>query len=93
MNRTKYIFFQQGFEFLRQWIDVHRIRPLSQKMDAIIDAIELKSYLGLLNYYCGKCVPHLATSLHSFHDLLQKDTPWRWTEECENDLKRSKLQP
>ena len=97
LNRAKCIFFQQGLEFLGHWIDVNGIRPLPQKMDAIVDAksptnvTELKSYLGLLNYY-GKFVPDLATILHPLHDLLQKDATWKWTEECERAFVRSKEQ-
>ncbi|KAL9975232.1 hypothetical protein ACROYT_G012366 [Oculina patagonica] len=52
---------------------------------------ELKSYLGLLNYY-DKFVPELATILRPLHDLLQKDAPWKWTEECERAFVRSKEQ-
>ena len=44
---------------------------------------ELKSYLGLLNYY-GKFLPNLATILHPLHDLLQKDGA------CESAFLKSK---
>ena len=52
---------------------------------------ELKSYLGLLNYY-GKFLPNLATTLHPLYDLLQKDRPWKWTEACERVFVKSKKQ-
>lgn len=52
---------------------------------------ELKSYLGLLNYY-GKFVSNLATTLHPVHGLLQKDASWQWTEECESAFRRGKEQ-
>lgn len=97
LNRAKCVFFQQGLEFLGHWIDVHGIRPLPQKVDAIVNTksptnvTELKSYLGLLNYY-GKFVPNLATTLHPLHGLLQKDTSWQWTEECESAFRKSKEQ-
>ena len=52
---------------------------------------ELKSYLGLLTY-SGKCLPNLATTLPTFHDLLQKERPWRWTEGCERAFFKSKKQ-
>lgn len=35
------------------------------------NVMELKSYVGLLNYY-GKFLPSLVTTLHPLHDLLQK---------------------
>ena len=52
---------------------------------------ELKSYLGLLTY-SGKCLPNLATTLPTLHDLLQKERPWRWTEGCERAFFKSKKQ-
>ena len=69
LNPARCIFFQSGLEFLGHWIDKNGIRPLPQKMDAVMQAksptnvTELKSYLGLLNYY-GKFLPN------PLHDLL-----------------------
>ena len=97
LNPAKCIFFQSGLEFLGHWIDKNGIHPLPQKMDAVMQAksptnvTELKSYLGLLNYY-GKFLPNLATTLHPLHDLLQKDRPWKWTEACERVFVKSKKQ-
>ena len=97
LNPAKCIIFQSGPEFLGHWIDKNGIRPLPQKMDAVMQAksptnvTELKSYLGLLNYY-AKFLPNLATTLHPLHDLLQKDRPWKWTEECERAFVKSKRQ-
>ena len=82
---------------LGHWIDKKGISPLPQKMDAVMQAksptnvTELKSYLGLLNYY-GKFLPNLATTQHPLHDLLQKDRPWKWTEACERVFVKSKKQ-
>ena len=96
-NPAKCIFFQPGLEFLGHWIDQRGIRPLPQKMKAIVEAnsptnvTELKLYLGLLNYY-GKFLPNLATILHPLNDLLQKDRACRWTEECESTFVKSKRQ-
>jgi len=42
---------------------------------------ELRSFLGLLNYY-GKFIPNLATTLHPLNTLLQKDRKWNWSKEC-----------
>ena len=97
LNPAKCIFFQSGLEFLGHWIDKNGIRPLPQKMDTVMQAksptnvTELKSYLGLLNYY-NKFLPNLATTLHPLHDLLQKDRPWKWTEACERVFVKSKKQ-
>ena len=63
-------------------------------MDASQESLsvtDLKSYLGLLNYY-GKFLPNLATTPHPLHDLLQKDGPWKWTEEYERAFVENKKQ-
>ena len=36
---------------------------------------ELKSFLGLLNYYC-KFLPNLSSTLHPLSCLLQKSSSW-----------------
>ena len=40
---------------------------------------ELKSFLGLLNYY-HKFLPDLSTTLAPLHQLLQKDAKWIWSQ-------------
>ena len=97
LNPAKCIFFQSGLEFLGYWIDKNGIRPLPQKMEGVMQAksptnvTELKSHLGLLNYY-AKFLPNLVTTLRPLHDLLQKDRPWKWTEACERAFVKSKKQ-
>ena len=97
LNPTTCIFLQSGLEFFGHWIDKNGIRPLPQKIDPVMQAksptnvTELKSYLGLLNYY-GKFLPNLATTLHPLHDFLQKDRPWKWTEACKRAFVKSKKQ-
>ena len=97
LNPARCIFFQSGLEFLGHWIDKNGIRPLPQKMDALMQAksptnvTELKSYLRLLNCY-GNFLPDLATTLHPLHDLLQKDRSWTWTEAYNRAFVKSKKQ-
>ena len=50
---------------------------------------ELKSFLGLLNYY-HKFLPDLATLLVPLHQLLRKDTKWMWTHNQEEAFKQAK---
>ena len=42
---------------------------------------ELRSFLGLLNYY-GKFIPKLSTIIHPLNNLLQVSQKWQWTPEC-----------
>ena len=50
---------------------------------------ELKSFLGLLNYY-GKFAPRLASMLAPLYELLRKHQPWRWTERQDGAFNRAK---
>ena len=43
---------------------------------------ELKSFLGLVNYY-AKFLPNLATVLAPLYHLLRKDVKWKWKSEQE----------
>ena len=42
---------------------------------------QLRSFLGLLNYY-GKFIPNLASIIHPLNALLRNDCKWKWSEEC-----------
>lgn len=50
---------------------------------------ELKSYLGLLNYY-GRFLPSLSTLLAPLHELLRRDVHWFWKEKQEEVFQNSK---
>ena len=75
--------------YLGHRIDAVGLHPLHDKVQAIKDApkpqsvTELKSFLGMLTYY-GKFLPNLSSVLHPLHELLKKDTPWRWGLEQES---------
>ena len=62
------------------------------KVSAIVNApalrnvTELRSFLGLVNYY-GKFLPDLATALSPLYQLLQKQK-WTWGNSQEKPLKR-----
>lgn len=76
-------------------IDAKGLHPSESKVRAIRDAptptnvTELKSFLGLLNYY-HKFLPDLATLLAPLHQLLRKDTKWMWTHNQEEAFKQAK---
>ena len=50
---------------------------------------ELRSYLGLVNYY-AKFLENLSTVLHPMNCLLQSNTPWCCTKKCEESFVKSK---
>ena len=71
------------------------VHPLADKIEAIrnaprpTDVSQLKSYLGLLNYY-GKFMPNLSTLLHPLYALLQQNQSWVWSKACEQAFQQSK---
>ena len=73
--------------------------PVDAKARAIKEAptptnpSEVKSYLGMLNFY-GKFMPDLLSTLEPLHKLLRKDICWKWgTEQQEAfDLAKNRLQ-
>ena len=64
-------------------VDKEGIRPTEEKMEAVLEApqpqnvAELRSYLGLINYY-GRFIANLSSILTPLNDLLKKGAVWRW---------------
>ena len=50
---------------------------------------ELKSFLGLINYY-HRYLQNFLFFLKPLHCLLIKETPWKWTEKENNSLNKVK---
>ena len=88
LNRQKCEFMQTKMVFQGHIIDVDGIHPTSEKVEAIIRAPapenvgELRSWLGLVNYY-GKFLNNMATCLKPLYELLHQDAVWQWTHECQ----------
>lgn len=95
IKQSKCAFLQDSVEYLGYRIDAQGLHPTADKVEAIVNApapqnvTELRSFLGLLNYY-GKFVANLSTLLHPLHQLLQADTPWKWSQQCEDAFKACK---
>jgi hypothetical protein len=91
LNQVKCRFFQQEIQYLGHKLSADGIRPLQGKLEAIQKAkrptnvSELKSLLGMINYY-GKFLPNLATTLHPLYSLLQHDVRWFWSNDCEQSF-------
>lgn len=73
----KCAFLQSSVDYLGHRVSAEGLHPLDAKKDAIIQAPEpenlqqLRSYLGLLNYY-GRFIPNLATVAHPLNNLLKE---------------------
>ena len=60
-----------------------------QKAPSPKNVQELRSFLGLLNYY-GKFIPNLASLIRPLNSLLRHDCQWKWSDECEAVFKEAK---
>ncbi|KAK7901534.1 hypothetical protein WMY93_018303 [Mugilogobius chulae] len=95
LRRNKCTFLQDEVEYLGYRVDAHGLHPLDKKVKAIQEApaptnvTELKSFLGLLNYY-NKFLPNLATRLAPLHELLRHDVRWKWNKEQEQAFQNAK---
>ena len=77
LQRQKCTFMQPSVEYLGHRISAAGLHPSEEKVRAIVDApvpkdvTQLRSFLGLLNYY-GKFLPQLPSTLAPLYALLQK---------------------
>ena len=78
LKKSKCAFLQKSVTYLGHRIDADGIHPTQEKLTAIEEApapqnvSELRSYLGMLNYY-HKFLKNLSTLLAPLHELLRAD--------------------
>ena len=95
LKREKCVFLAPEVTYLGHRISSAGIHPTEEKVRAVklapqpTNVSELKSYLGLINYY-GKFMPNLATVLAPLHELLRKNTKWKWGPDQERAFAESK---
>ena len=83
LKRGKCAFMLDGVSYLGHVISSEGLRMEDSKVKAIIDApdpkdlSELRSFLGLVNYY-SKFLPNLATTLSPLYRLLRQSSAWYW---------------
>ena len=83
LKREKCQFSLQKIEYLGHVISSKGLEPAASKVTAIVDAPsprnvpQLKSLLGLVNYY-GKFLPNLSTTLAPLYELLRQGVKWQW---------------
>ncbi|KAK6169531.1 hypothetical protein SNE40_020570 [Patella caerulea] len=95
VNYKKCKFLQPTCEGLGHKLDKDGIHPTNEKVTAIQNAplptsvTELKSYLGLINYY-HKFMDNLSSVLAPLYKLLRNEEPWHWGKDQQNAFDRSK---
>ncbi|KAH1021616.1 hypothetical protein HUJ04_011112 [Dendroctonus ponderosae] len=90
-RKTEYnaVLFEYGQKSILNLVSSEGLKPVKEKIKAILDApsptsvTPLKSYLGLLNY--GKFLPRLCEE----YDLLKVDTPFKWSKYCQNAFEKN----
>lgn len=95
LRQDKCRLFQDSVDYLGHTIDAQGVHTSDKKVRAIVGAPsprniqELRSFLGLLNYY-GKFLPNLAMTLHPLHKLLRAGQPWVWSSKCQRAFETAK---
>ena len=96
-NRQKCSFLQPKIDYCGHEVSEDGLHKMPAKVDAIQQApvpenvSQLRSFLGLVNYY-ARFLPNLSTTLHPLNALLQKGTAWRWTAACHQAFDKVKGQ-
>ncbi|PIK55509.1 hypothetical protein BSL78_07590 [Apostichopus japonicus] len=96
LKEEKCDFLRESVHFLGHVIDAHGVHKSTAKVDQInamqepTDIGQLRSYLGMLNYY-RKYLPNLATVLTPLTVLLEKGRKFEWTTEAAEAFETSKL--
>ena len=82
-------------QYLGYTIDSTGLKPTQEKLDAILNAPEpkdltqLRSYLGMLNFY-RKFLVNAASVLEPLNRLLRKEVSWKWDAEQSKAFQESK---
>ena len=88
LKREKCVFMKPSVEYFAFVVDRDGIHPSPHKVQAIQEVpvpenpTDLKSFLGLINYY-RRFVPDMATLAHPLNHLLVENIPWKWSKQCQ----------
>lgn len=97
VKREKCSFAKPEVCFLGHWIGGGKLRMDEKKVRAIMEweeptkVVELRSFLGLVNYYC-RFIEGFSKRAAPLTDLLKKNFEWQWTDRCQRafeDLKQA----
>lgn len=94
-NLQKCFFLQDKVVYCGHEISAEGLRKTSDKVQAVMETPtpknvkDIRAFLGLVNYY-HRFMPNSATVLKPLNQLLEKDRPWKWTDECEKAFKKAK---
>ena len=87
LNPSKCSFMKGQVTYCGHIISKEGLQPMASNVDAVLKApvptnvSQLKSFLGMANYY-HSFLPNLATVSEPLHQLLRSGVDWRWTTSC-----------
>ena len=94
-NKEKCVFFKDRVQFCGHEIDKEGLHKTREKIEAVVNAprpenvSQLRSFLGLVNYY-NRFLPNASSVLQPLHQLLEQNSKWQWTEQCEQAFTEAK---
>ena len=94
-NKEKCVFFKDRVQFCGHEIDKEGLHKTQEKIEAVVNAprpenvSQLRSFLGLVNYY-NRFLPNASSVLQPLHQLLEQNSKWQWTEQCEQAFTEAK---
>ena len=95
LKKGKCVFMEPQVTYLGHRVSKEGIQPMEDKVEAITNAppprnvSELKSYLGMINYY-KKFSTNLSSVLAPLHSLLNSKTHWHWGKDQQQAFEQSK---
>ena len=87
LNKSKCFFLRSEVTYCGYVVSKDGVRPLPSNVEAVQKApaptnmTELRSFLGMVNYY-HSYLSQLATMTEPLHRLLRKETEWNWDQDC-----------
>ena len=103
LKKSKCMLMKTSIEYLGHKLDADGIHLTGKKFEGVQNAVppknvsELRSFLGLINYY-HKFLNNLSTILAHLYELLKENVKWNWAEprqtafgKCKEMLKSSTL--
>ena len=94
-RKSKCSFLKSSVLYLGHRIDADGIHATDAKLRAITDApapknvTELRSFLGLLNYY-ARLIPNLSSLIQPLNQLLRHGVKWHWSQAANTAFKAAK---
>ena len=95
LREKKCTFMEQSVEYLGHKLDSEGVHPTGKKFAGVQNAvppknvIELRSYLGILNYY-RQFLKNLSTELAPLYELLHDNVKWTWEKAQQKAFEKSK---